>query len=74
MRTIGVLRFYYETWPESVWLCVMPATREFAEKCDKKLPGDGAPKSSLLEQAAAANILREIRNRSSIYISDLLHH
>ena len=58
----------------SFWLRARPAVRELAESSGKPLPRDSAPNRSLLEKTAASNTLRAVRQRSTVFVTDLLHH
>ena len=58
----------------SFWLRVRPSTRESAETCGKHLPRDSAPNVSLIKQVVAANILRAVKKRSTVFVRDLLHN
>ena len=55
----------------SFWLRVRPETRRLAEECGKQLPRDSAPNSSLLEKVAASHALRAVRQRSTVFVTDL---
>ena len=58
----------------SFWLRVRPSTREFAETCGKHLPRDSAPNVSIIKQVVAANILRAVKKRSTVFVTDFLHN
>jgi ribonuclease HI len=58
----------------SFWLQVRPETRRLAEECGKPLPRDGAPNRSLLEKVAASHALRAVRQRSTVFVTDLFDH
>jgi hypothetical protein len=58
----------------SLWLRTRPAVRELAESSGKPLPRDSAPNRSLLEKTAASNTLRAVKQRSTVFVTDLLHH
>ena len=58
----------------SFWLRVRPAVRELAGSSGKPLPRDSAPNRSLLEKTAASNTLRAVKKRSTVFVTDLLHH
>ena len=55
----------------SFWLRVRPETRRLAEACGKSLPRDSAPNRSLLEKVAASHALRAVRQRSTVFVTDL---
>ena len=42
-----------------------------AEECGKALPRDSAPNRSLLEKVAASHDLRAVRQRSTVFVTDL---
>ena len=48
--------------------------RECAEKLSKPLPRDSAPNRSLLTAVVAFNTFRAIKKRSTMFVTDLLHH
>ena len=58
------------------WLRVRQATRESAENCGKQLPRDSAPTSnqSLYEKVAASISLRAVKQQSTVFVKDFLHH
>ena len=58
----------------SFWLRVRPEARELAAKSGKMLPRDSAPNHSLLEKVAVSNTLRAAKKRSTLFVTDLLHH
>ena len=58
----------------SFWLRVRPSTRECAEHCGKPLPRDSAPNASIIKKVVAANILRAVKKRSTVFVNDLLHN
>jgi hypothetical protein len=58
----------------SFWLRVRPTTREFAGNCNKTLPRDSAPNSSLFEAVATFNTLLAVLKRNTTFVTDLLHH
>ena len=58
----------------SFWLRTRQAVRELAESSGKPLPRDSAPNRSLLEKTAASNTLRAVKKRSTVFVTDLLHH
>ena len=58
----------------SFWLRVRPETRLLAEECGKPLPRDSAPNRSLLEKVAASHALRAVRQRSTVFVTDLFDH
>ncbi len=58
----------------SFWLRVRPDVREIAESSGKMLPRDSAPNRCLLEKTASFNTLRAVRKRSTVFVTDLLHH
>ena len=55
----------------SFWLRVRPETRRLAEACGKPLPRDSAPNQSLLEKVAVSHALRAVRQRSTVFVTDL---
>jgi hypothetical protein len=59
---------------DSFWLRIRPVVRECAEKFSKPLPRDSAPNRSLLEAVVAFNTFRAIKKRSTMFVTDLLHH
>ncbi len=58
----------------SFWLRIRPAVGEYAEEYSKSLPRDSAPNRSLPETVAAFNILRAVKKRNTMFVTDLLHH
>jgi hypothetical protein len=48
--------------------------RECAEKFSKQLPRDSAPNRSLLKAVVAINTFHAIKKRSTMFVTDLLHH
>jgi ribonuclease HI len=58
----------------SFWLRIRPVVRECAVKFSKPLPRGSAPNRSLLEAVVAFNTLRAIKKRSTLFVTDLLHH
>ena len=56
------------------WLRIRPVVRECAEKFSKPLPRDSAPNHSLLEAVVAFNTFCAIKKRSTMFVTDLLHH
>ena len=58
----------------SFWLRIRPVVRECAEKLSKPLPRDSAPNRSLLTAVVAFNTFRAIKKRSTMFVTDLLHH
>ncbi len=57
----------------SLWLRLRPVVRALAESCGKLLPRDSAPNRSLLEKTPAINTLRAVKQRSTVFVTDLLH-
>jgi ribonuclease HI len=55
----------------SLWLRVRPEIRRFATECGKTLPRDSAPNRSILEKVAGSNVLRAVRKRTTVFVSDL---
>ena len=55
----------------SLWLRVRPEIRGFAAECGKTLPRDSAPNRSILEKVAGSNVLRAVRKRTTVFVSDL---
>ncbi len=56
------------------WLRIRPVVREYAEKFSKPLPRDSAPNHSLFEAVVAFNTLHAIKKRSTMFVTDPLHH
>ena len=59
----------------SFWLRVRPEIRRRAEECGKALPLDSAPNHrrlvQVLEKVAASHALRAVRQRSTVFVTDL---
>lgn len=55
----------------SLWLRVRPETRRFATEYGKIMPRDSAPNRSILEKVAGSNVLRAVRKRTTVFVSDL---
>jgi hypothetical protein len=57
----------------SFWLRIKQTVRTQAAECKKQLPRDSAPNKSILKQVAKVNILRAMKLRSTIFVTNLLH-
>jgi len=55
----------------SFWLRVRPEIRRFTAECGKTLPRDSAPNRSILEKVAGSNVLRAVRKRTTVFVTDL---
>jgi hypothetical protein len=55
----------------SFWLRVRPEIRRFTAECGKTLPRDSAPNQSILEKVAGSNVLRAVRKRTTVFVTDL---
>jgi ribonuclease HI len=54
-------------------LRIQDSVRKQAAVCNKSLPRDSAPNESILRSVAKVHILRAMRQRSTIFVTDLLH-
>jgi len=57
----------------SFWLRIKQTVRTQAAECKKQLPRDSAPNKSILKQVAKVNILRAMKLRRTIFVTNLLH-
>ena len=55
----------------SFWLRVRQEIRRFTAECGKTLPRDSAPNRSILEKVAGSNVLRAVRKRTTVFVTDL---
>ena len=55
----------------SFWLRVRPEIRRLTAECGKTLPRDSAPNRSILEKVAESSVLRAVRKRTTVFVTDL---
>jgi hypothetical protein len=55
----------------SFWLRVRLEIRRFTAECGKTLTRDSAPNRIILEEVAGSNVLRAVRKRTTVFVTDL---
>jgi ribonuclease HI len=54
----------------ALWIRIRPSTRA---ACGQPLPRDSAPNVSIIKKVVAANILRAVQKRNTVFVRDLFH-
>ena len=54
----------------ALWLRIRPSTRA---ACGQPLPRDSAPNASIIKKVVAANVLRAVQKRNTVFVRDLFH-